>query len=314
MEVNILTPNIGGPHTWGKDLMQMLNKKGIRANQLSNLKIYNIFFNSHYQNADIIHTTTKHCIFCKKPLVLTIKADYTIESLVNRPLYKMSIKRADAITTPSRFIKEKLGLDDVIIIPNAVFPEKFSTAIHEEKDTLNIITVTNFNFPKKAEGIFNIINTLQEIQKSSSKDINYTVVGAGTYLEKIKRHVKNGDLKINFVGFVQEPKKLMENSDIFLYYSNHDNFPNVILEAMASGLPVITNNIGAVPEMICGGEDGYVADNDADYTKYLMDLLENYQLRGKIGQNARKTVEKKFNWNNMVNRYISIYKKCLGTL
>ena len=54
-------------------------------------------------------------------------------------------------------------------------------------------------------------------------------------------------------------------NDLFLYYSVHDNFPIAILEAMALGLPVVTNDVGAVREMIRPGENGYITVSEEDY-------------------------------------------------
>jgi len=116
---------------------------------------------------------------------------------------------------------------------------------------------------------------------------------------------------VEFTGFLTDPKQVLAQSDVFLYYSHHDNFPIVILEAMACGLPAITNNIGAVCEIIENEKDGYIAITDGAYLEYLLNLLSEAGLRIKIGENARKTIESKFDWAKIADEYIKIYKALL---
>lgn len=305
--VNILTGvRKGGPYNWGRDLAIMLNKRNIEAKHRHALK--NLLFSPIYQDVDLIHTGLPLSYrLWRKPVVLTIKGDYSIEKRKWRHLYPIAIKKADIVTTPSQFLKQRLNLDDAVVIPNAIFPERFRPAKHSEKNVINLVTITKFYFKDKAEGVLNILNILSEVKKSTDKEINYTIVGGGHYLEQIKEKTRGYNMKVKFTGFLDNPKEVLEASDIFVYYSIHDNFPNAILEAMASGLPVVTNNVGAVHEIIKSGKDGKVAECDNDYQEYLLNLVDDYKLRMKMGQNARKTVEEKFDWNKVIDDYISIY-------
>ena len=311
MKVNILSPvHRGGPYNWASDLVFMLNKKGIKAKWIHNLK--NILISLFYQDADVIHTVVPLTYrLWVKPVVLTVKGDYTIEKRKWRLLYPLAIKKADIVTTPSHFLKQRLNLDDAVVIPNAIFPDRFKIVKHFEKEIINLVTVTNFGFRDKAEGVLNIVKILEKVKKSTDNKINYTIIGGGAYLEQIKEKTKEYDTNVKFTGFLNDPKEVLETSDIFVYYSIHDNFPNSILDGMASGLPVITNNVGAVPEIIESERDGYVAEYDEDYQEYFLNLVEDYKLREKIGQNARKTVEEKFDWKKVVNEYISIYENLM---
>ena len=307
MKINILTSvHKGGPYNWGRDLAYLLNKKGFIANHVHKLK--EVLISPFYQDADIIHTTLPLTYkLWRKSVVLTVKGDYSIEERKWRLFYPIAIKKADVITAPSQFLKEKLTLDDAIVIPNAILPEQFKMVEHSDKDVINLVTVTKFGFRDKAEGVLNIVKILEKVQKSTNKKINYTIIGGGLYLEQIKEKTRGYNMKVKFTGFLNAPKEVLEASDIFVYYSIHDNFPNAILEAMASGLPVVTNNVGAVHEIIKSGKNGYVAEYDEEYMGFLLGLLNNYKLRVKIGQNGRKTVEEKFDWNNVIDDYIFIY-------
>lgn len=311
MRINILTSvgNKGGPFKWAKGLVHLLRKRNINAYHIYLLK--DLLTSPIYQDADIIHTTLPLAYrLWRKPVVLTIKGDYTIEDRTWRYLYPIAIKKADVITTPSFFLKKRLNLDNAVVIPNAIFPEQFKMVEHLEKDVINAVSVTNFGFRDKAESVLNMIEILKKVKIATDKKINHIIIGGGAYLKQVKEKARECDTNVNFTGFLGNPKEVLEDSDIFMYYSVHDNFPNSILEAMASGLPIITNKIGAVNEIISNSKDGYVTYGDDEYQECLLNLLDDYKLRAQIGANARKTVEEKFNWNRVIQEYLNIYKKC----
>lgn len=310
MRVNVLTARFGGPFQWGKDLAYMLNNSRIEAKHIHTL--FSLSKSCLYQNVDIVHTTVPIPFrLWKKPIVFAIHGDYTIEPNIWQRFIPKTITRADAIIIPSQYLKQKLGLNDAIVIPNAIFPERFKQVRHSEKETINLVTITGFHFKDKARGILDILEILSVAKKIANKRIKYVVVGGGPYLGRIMAQAKSYGIDVEFTGMLQNPKTILENSDIFLYYSYHDASPIAILEAMACGLPVITNNVGAVSEIIDNAENGYIAEGDESYLTYLLSLLGDYKLRQEIGQNARAKVEEKFSWHNVSREYIQIYNKLL---
>lgn len=308
MRVNILTPpRLGGPFYWARDLASSLSESGVKAGHF--YQVRKLLLSFFYQNADIVHTLIPIPFkLWKKPTVLTILGDYTIEPNIWQRFYPKMIAQANAITIPSQHLKQKLGLNEAVVIPNAVFPERFKPAQYEARDKLNLVTVMNFYFPNKVKGLLNIVEVLNRIE---SHRLKYTIIGGGQYLDAIKHQMTGTKVDVNFTGFLPDPKPTLAASDIFLYYSYHDAFPIAILEAMASGLPIITNNVGAVSEIIDNGENGYIAQSDKNYLEHLLNLVTDPELRSKVGLKARQTVEQKFDWHSIVDRYIQLYNKLL---
>lgn len=303
MRVDILTPpREGGPKNWARDLAMMLNDKGIDVKHIYDRnKLVAMLFS---QKADIIHTTIPLPFgMCHKPMVLTIKGDYTIEHNMWSRYYPSTIRHAKAVTIPSQYLKGKLGLSDAVVIPNAILPENFATVFHMERKRIKLATTCNMYFADKASGLLRLFDILHSID---GFDFGLTVAGDGRHRKHIERRADG--LNVNFMGYVSDVRPILRDTDIFLYYSTHDNFPNALLEAMASGLPVITNRFGAVGEIIDRGNDGHIADNDDDYESALRYFMHSYSLRQEMGKLARKTVEDKFDWHKVVDRYIEIYE------
>ncbi|MGQ9628536.1 MAG: glycosyltransferase family 4 protein [Anaerolineae bacterium] len=308
MKVSLLTPiRKGGPYSWGADLTYVLNRNGVLAKHVHSLPM--LLKSCFYQDGDIVHTTVPIPFkLWETPTVFTIHADYTIEQNMWQRFCPKTIAQASAITTPSHYLKQRLGLERAAVIPNAIFPERFKPVEHREKEVLNLVTVTNFHFLDKARGLINIAQILERVQ---NKYFKYTVIGGGIYLKRVKEEVTKRPVSVQFTGFLTDPKQALAQSDIFLYYSCQDNFPIVILEAMACGLPVITNDVGAVKEVVESEKDGYIAPSDDAYLGYLLNLLGDARLRAKIGEAARKAVETKFDWAKIVDEYIKIYQALL---
>lgn len=309
MKVSVATPiRRGGPYNWGKTLVEMLSySSSYEARHVCEMR--DVLSMPFYQDADLVHTSVPVTLrLWRKPLILTVHGEYPIERNMWRHFYPASIRMADAITTPSLFLKDRLGLDDALVIPNAIFPEGFNAVIHADKASANIVTVTKFAFRDKAESLIRLMHIMKKARKSSDMPIDYTVIGGGKYLDDVKEKVGGNGLNVRFTGFVDSPKDYFQSHDIFAYFSVHDNFPIAILEAMSSGLPVVTNQVGAVCEMIENGRDGFIAHDDDEFLEYLSRLIDDPALRAWMGSNARKKVIERFNWHKVINSYTKLYE------
>lgn len=300
-----MTAYSGGPYKWGLDLATGLEELGIETRQVTNR--FSMLINLINQgDVDIVHSTIPLSFkFWRKPLVVTIKGDFTIEFNIYQKYYPRLINQADVVTTPSEYMKGKIDMPDAIVIPNAIYPETCHPVRHGERKNISIATVMNFFFKGKADGL---INLEQLMNRMDLPEFRHIIVGDGPYCQNAKDIAKSYGDQIKFSGLLREPRLVLGNSDIFLYYSYHDNFPNVILEAMAYGLPVLTNEVGAVSEIIQNGYDGYVAQNDDEYMQILGELVQDCELRETVGSRARESVEKRFNWNDIIGRYVEIYE------
>ena len=103
--------------------------------------------------------------------------------------------------------------------------------------------------------------------------------------------------------------ELMQAMDIFVLPSRNEGISNTILEAMASGLPVVATNVGGNPELVVENETGLLvpADNADGMANALYHYLKNPDQRLAHGVAGRKRVEQQFMLEHMVDKYLSVY-------
>ncbi len=112
-----------------------------------------------------------------------------------------------------------------------------------------------------------------------------------------------------FLGSVKDVKPCYGAADVFVLPTLYDPFPNAVLEAFATGLPVITSEKSGAAEVIEQGHNGYVCDAlDVTSLTHYMCSLQDRKLAYNMGEQARRTAEK-FEMNHMVNKLTQLYQR-----
>jgi glycosyltransferase involved in cell wall biosynthesis len=181
----------------------------------------------------------------------------------------------------------------------------------------NIILYLGAIGPEK--GSFDLINAA-EILKDKGYDFKILLIGPemdSGIMEKINKIIRNKNLKDNVKIFndieYDRVPQFYNSSDIFILPSYTEGFPMCILEAMASGLPIVSTNVGAIPEFIEEEENGFlVKPGDIKGIVYKIETLLNDKiLREKIGNNNIKKVRENFSSYKQAEKFKKLYLNLL---
>lgn len=206
----------------------------------------------------------------------------------------------------------------LFILPNAIEDIESGNVASDKKDSGNIRVLYLSNLrPSKGTMEF-----LQMAKMVTTKFINVKFILAGptrsvSFEKEINSFIKDEKLCcfIDMPGAVygSEKEKLFRDSDIFVFPTHHEAFGLVNLEALKWGLPVISTNVGAIPEIIRHGVNGFIVPpkDSKLLTGYLMMLIEDSKLRTRMGKAGREIFEKFFTIHVYENRLKTIIQQLM---
>lgn len=226
---------------------------------------------------------------------------------------KKAYNNSNAVFTMSRINKEILVRDygvrkDLIkVIPPGVDINKFrGTKEKEDKSLLFVGPLI------KRKGLEYLIKSFKEIE---NRDIKLILIGEGRERKNLEFLVRRLGLKnVEFKGYLEE-EKLIEHynmADMFVFPSLKEGFGQVLLEAMACGLPIISTNTSAIPEVV--GDAGILVEpRDSQALANAINLLiEDKELRNKLGGKGKKRVGENFTWKKVTERTLDAYREIIG--
>lgn len=259
---------------------------------------------------NIHNTSIYHTDFGK--MAKEVFNDEGIEDLVMSSM-KWFYNQADNIKVPSNFYINQLvarGYDTskMSILKRGIDLSLFSPEKKTNKSGFSLVWAGRVGKEKNINFIYEIMKILKD-----KSDINLTIAGDGpelSYYKKLFSKLRN----ISFIGRQTREKltKIYASSDLMIFPSLVDTFGMVVLEAQASGLPVIVSNIGGPQEIIIPGKTGYVLDTYSPITwakkiLEIMDLKENsIEAFNELKTRSRINAEKRFSWEGMIKDVIKV--------
>jgi glycosyltransferase involved in cell wall biosynthesis len=142
------------------------------------------------------------------------------------------------------------------------------------------------------------------------------LVGAGPREPSIRRRIARYGLadRVFMTGVRQDIPRILGQSDIFVLQSRWEGLPVSILEAMASGLPVVATRVGGIAELVANGETGRLVPSGdvAALTAALNRLLDDPDLRRRMGEAGRRRFREHFEQKIMIGRMDRLYRRLVA--
>jgi len=241
----------------------------------------------------------------------------------NKFMNRLSIKYADKITVVSKELGKdiisnyNINKEKVFPIYNFVDTEKIDNFLKEKKDLKisknTIITVGRLNNQK---GHINLVRSFKYVV-DEIRDAKLLILGQGPLEEKIKNEIKKLKLEknIELLGYKSNPYIYMKKSSCFVLSSFYEGMPNVILEAMYLGLPIISTDCKTGPSEILIDNDEYGIlvsnldnkDNENKMGKAIIKMLKDNKLRKNYSKKSLERI-KDFYKEKIVKKWIEVVK------
>jgi len=249
-------------------------------------------------------------------------------SLYNKLFIHKVLKSADAIiATTKSYAKEspflRRYLDKIVVIPNGINIKEVTTPLTREKSReilglpQNSEIILFFGSLVEYKGPDILLKAFKKV-KNVVPNAKLIFAGRGHMDSQLKETAKQMNISkdVIFTGFVEDNVKPLyyKAADVFCLPSTTlaESFGIVNLEAMAAGIPIVSSNLGGIPDIVKNGENGLLSKPyDVEMlAENLIKLLENDNLRVEMGKTGLKLV-KNYTWDEVTTKTEKLYRELL---
>ncbi len=169
-----------------------------------------------------------------------------------------------------------------------------------------LLTASNLKFRKKAEGVISLIKNLADFVRTNDTELDLYVAGDGIHLKDISNYIQSSELpsrlRVKLLGYVHNMDHYYNIADIFLYCSEHDASPNVIIESKHWAMPLLVNDYKPFYSIVNNESSGLFYHDEATFQKQFSRLLEDEELRKNLGEQAAQEQISLFSLNTVRNK------------
>lgn len=203
--------------------------------------------------------------------------------------------------------------EKIRIIPNAVDTSRFKPAMECQE---NLVVWVGRFVPEK--GLDYLIEAAKIVAREF-KDVEFMLVGYGPLRGNFRKLAYHFGLLNNVIRFAgplgrDQVANILGKASVFVLPSLKEGLPLSLLEAMACGKPVIGSDVSGINDVIIHGENGILVPPRKPETlaHWILTLLNDENLRKRLGQTARQRIVEKYSWNMVLNKLENIYWEILN--
>ncbi|MDB6063915.1 MAG: hypothetical protein JWR26_123 [Pedosphaera sp.] len=204
-------------------------------------------------------------------------------------------------------------------LPNVVDTEWFKPPGDFSNEPFTLIAVGRLVKQKRMDRFISILGRLR---MDHGLNVRGLIVGPGCQNEDLRTELENQARRlglfpdiVQFRGGVSDTRSVYREAAVCVLTSDYEGTPNVLLEAMASGLPVVAAQVGGVPQIVQHGQTGFLLEpGDIEgFTTALVKLVKSSKLRTEMGRRARTYVEENHSLHRLPAYLEGLYELALPT-
>jgi glycosyltransferase involved in cell wall biosynthesis len=229
---------------------------------------------------------------------------------ITRPIRRLILRNASAIIANDEGLANRSMAADpypVSVIPNGVDTDYFIPAKHgSHVDGYRILFVGRFAVQKN---LFYLLDQCSKVKSAFAGKVSLRMVGDGPQMHELRRHAAKVGLEDSVIwyGWAQKDqlRELYATSSCFVNPSLYEGMPNTVLEAMASGLPLVTSDVPGNNTLVQDGENGYIFDLQKPDSLFdaLARLIQDPEGASRMGNRGRQSAVDNYSWDRIAERF-----------
>lgn len=224
------------------------------------------------------------------------------------------LRATDRVLFVSEISREKLGERYAVgpsdVVGRPIDVSAFRDADRTRTDGFDVVTVTNFRYAEKRDGVLTVLDGLEPLFDRYDS-LRYAVAGGGRHLNDVREFLDSYPHRdrVDLLGYREDVPNVLAGADLFAYVSYLDAYPTVVLEAQAAGLPVVGGDAVGVPEVV--GDGGHVCPATSEGVAAAVErVLTDAEFREAL---ADRSVEKMRTYNeDCARRHVAAWDAALG--
>jgi len=161
---------------------------------------------------------------------------------------------------------------------------------------------------KRPDRFLDVVNEV----KTRGIEVEFFMAGDGELLDMCRKRILREELPVIVLGWQSDIEKVLSAADMVILTSDNEGTPLSLIQAGLAGLPVITTNVGSVPEVVLDGTTGIITSLDVrEIGDTIEELVNNNDLRGQLGSAAQEFTSANFGVKRLVSDHEELYKKIL---
>lgn len=242
--------------------------------------------------------------------------DFRIYHKVLAPFLEMVWRHSSSVVANSKGLRDLARAFDsrfeIPIIPNGVDLDLYSSPERSWQPPL-ILSVGRLVHQKGFDLGIRALARLKHL------DWQWMIAGDGPEMHALKAlaHEQGISHRVTFLGWQsrQELIQCYKQSNLFLFPSRHEGMPNAVLEAMASGLPVIASRIAGNEELVVDQKTGRLVESENldALVSALQEMIQNPSRAQQMGAASRQRVEESYGWENTARQYAALLENISGS-
>ncbi|HET9423040.1 MAG TPA: glycosyltransferase family 4 protein, partial [Nocardioides sp.] len=220
------------------------------------------------------------------------------------------------VVVPSRAVADyaidhiRLPAERVHVVPNGVDATVFRPGPRREDDA-GVVRAVWLGLLAPVKRVDLLLAALAKVP-----GVALTIAGDGPLRDDVHRRIDSLGLteRVRMLGSVADPAPVLRDADLFVLTSAAENCPLSLLQAMATGLPVVTTAVGGIPEVVREGVDGLLcpAGDEGALVVALAALADDRDLRSGMGRSGRARIESGYTVGHCVDGLLKVYDEALA--